>query len=104
DLELQVAGQCQRGDDADEDPADHAAEGDREVEEREMARPRASPRQLAVAEHADDEEPEAEDADLPEKLELQALVGEEPRHHAEHPDEEPQVRIAPVPLARCVPG
>src|SRR5579859_7057728 len=98
DLELEIGGQRDRRHDPHERPADDAAERHHEVEEREVPRARPPPRELAVAEHARDEEPRAEDRRLPEELELEALVDEEPDHHARGPGEAHEVEIGTVPV------
>ena len=99
DLELEVAGQGDRRHDAHQDAADHPAQRDDQVEEGQVPGTRAQPCELAVAEHADEVQADGEDGEVPQQLELQALVGEEPCHHAQDPDEASQVGVAPVPDA-----
>ena len=88
DLQLEVAGQRQRGDDAHQHAAGDAAERDDQVEERQVIRGRAHARQLAMAEHAREEQARGKGGDIPVQLEMPALVGKEPCHDAERGDEE----------------
>jgi len=56
DPELEIAGQRQRREDGDEHSAERAAERDHQVIAREVQRVGLEPRQLAMAEHAGDEQ------------------------------------------------
>ena len=62
--ELEIRRQHERRDQADQRRADGAAERDHQVEARQVARRGLQPRELAVAEHAGEEKPGAEHADL----------------------------------------
>ena len=62
--ELEVGRKHDRRDDADQHRAAGAAERDHQIEAREVLRRGLQPRELAVAEHAGDEEARAEHADL----------------------------------------
>ena len=95
--ELEVGRQHQRRDDADQHRADGAAQRDHQVEARQVARRGLEARELAVAEHAGEEQPGAEHADLDLELVRELGVGERPRHHAERRGEHRQEDVAPVP-------
>ena len=99
DLQLEVAGEGDRRHDAHQHPSDHPAQRDDQVEEGQVPGARAQARELAVTEHADEIQPDGEDREVPQQLELQRLVGEEPRHHAQDPDQASQVDVALVPDA-----
>ena len=81
--ELEIRGQHERRDDPDQHRPDRAAEREHQVEAGEVARRRLQPRELAVAEHARDEESGAEDAEMQAEPMLELRIGERPRHGAE---------------------
>jgi len=95
--ELEVRGQQERREDADEDRAQRAAERDRQVEAGQVARRGLQEDELAVAEHAREEEPGAEHADLDRELVREVGVGLRPRHHAERRGDHRHDQVALVP-------
>ncbi len=95
--ELEVRGQHQRRDDSDQRRAERATQRDHQVEPCQVHWCRLQSDQLAVAEHAGQKQPAAEDSDLEGKLVRQLRVGERPCHDAEAGREHREKRVAPVP-------
>ena len=87
----------ERRDDAHGDRAERAAERDHEVEARQVARRGLERHELAVAEHAREEESGAEHAELQRQLVRQLRVGERPGHDAQCRGEHRQEELAPIP-------
>jgi len=95
--QFEIGRQHERRGDADHDRPERAAERDRQVEPREPARRGLQARELAVAEHAREEQPRAEDAELDRQFVREPGVGQRPRHHAQRGGGRRQEEVAPVP-------
>src|SRR5207247_11087455 len=86
--ELEVAGEHERRDHRDQQPAERAARRDREIERREMPRRRPRAVELAVAEKAADEHPWQEYAELQREVVVVFGIHDEPRHGDERDEQQ----------------
>ena len=98
--ELEMRRQHERSDEADQHGTERAAERDHQVEACQVARRGLEPDELAVAEHAADEEAGAEHADLEYELVRELRVGLPPAHHPERRRRDREQDVAPVPPRR----
>ena len=96
--ELEVAGEHERRDHRDQQPAERAARRDREIERREMTRRRPRAVELAVAEKATDEHAWQEHAELQREVVVVFGVDQKPSHgHERHQQQRPQeARLVPA--------
>ncbi len=95
--ELEIGGQHERGNDSDEHRAQRAAQREHQVEACDVAWRRFQAGELAVAEHAGEEQARAEDAELQGEVMLEVLVGEREGHAAERRREHHAHESGPVP-------
>ena len=95
--ELEIGGQHERRDNPDQHRPDGAAQREHQVEPREVARRRLQTGELAVTEHAREEEACAEDAELQAEPMLELLIGERVRHRAERHGRQHPHEAGPVP-------
>ena len=97
--ELVVAVEGEGRDHRDQQAAQRAARGHREVESRQMPRRRTQAVQLAVTEQAAQEQPRQVDAELHRQVEVEVGIDQQPGHGAEPQQQQPPQPLGPVPAA-----
>ena len=94
-----VGREQQRRQHADHERSQRAANRHQQVETGEMLRCRFRQHQLAVADHADDEQTNAEHAGLHDQIELKVLVQQQKTHAGNQHQKRPRVTSALVPAS-----